>query len=101
MGRNFSHLSLPDGAFGSPSQLRLWCDRLPAGLWSRHWQGIVSTLAILGLLLAFHQVVQGAVQQGKLRGQAAALHAEATWRCNTLQDLPARGSCLLQLNQHP
>lgn len=97
MGHNFSHLSLQDGAFGSLSQLRLWRDRLPAGLWSRYWQGIVSTLAILGLLVAFHQVVQGAVKQGQSHVKATALHAEANWRCNSLPDLREREACLVQL----
>ena len=62
------------------------------------WPGIVAMLGIIGLLLTFHQVVLGAVQQGELRRQATATHAEATWRCNALQGLRASDTCLMQLN---
>lgn len=97
MSHIFSHLSLQDGAFSSLSQLRSWWHRLPAGLWARYWQAIVSALAILGLLVAFHQVVQGAVLQGQSNVKATALHTEANWRCNSLPDLRAREACLVQL----
>lgn len=102
MDNHFSSVKLQAGELIGFSllrhDLRLWWRLLPVGLYAAYWPGILSALTILGLLLAFHQVVQGAVTQGKLRGQATAMHVEATWRCNTLQDLQARGSCLLQLN---
>jgi len=58
---------------------------------------MLATLIIVGLLLAFHQVVRGAVQQSELRLKATAMYSEATWRCNTLRGPSAVESCLLQL----
>ena len=59
---------------------------------------ILAALIILGLLLAFHQVVSGAVLQSELRHKATAMKAQATWRCHSLRGLGASESCLLQLN---
>lgn len=58
------------------------------------WQGVLGTLVVLGLLLAFHQVVLGAMQQGELHRKATAVKAEATWRCNTLGRAGESESCL-------
>jgi hypothetical protein len=41
----------------------------------------LATLAALAMLMAFFQVVQGAVDRATLRRQAAALYADADWRC--------------------
>jgi hypothetical protein len=68
------------------------------GVRSPVWPGLLATLIVLGMLMAFHQVVRGAVQQGELRQQAIATHAAATWRCNALNGTAASGSCLSQLN---
>jgi len=76
---------------------RLW-QRLPVEARSPGWPVILATLIILGLLLTFHQVVRGAVQQSELRHKAAAKHTEVTWRCKLLRDLSESESCLLQLN---
>jgi len=76
---------------------RLW-HRLPAGARAPGWPVILATLVILGMLLAFHQVVRGAVQQSEVRHKAAHMHAEVTWRCKILRDLSESESCLLQLN---
>jgi len=62
---------------------------------------IFASLTILALLLAFHHVVRGAVQQGQLLRSAAATHADATWRCNALNGSRKRDSCLVQLNGTP
>lgn len=78
--------------------LQPWWYRLPAGLRSPVWSTILGSLIILGLLLAFHQVVHEAVQQGELRHKAYALQAEATWRCKVLPARGASDSCLLQLS---
>lgn len=79
-------------------RLQRWWHQLPTGVHSPIWPGILAALIILGMLLAFHQVVVGAVQQGELRHKATAMQAEAAWRCNSLRGLDASGSCLLQLN---
>lgn len=72
--------------------------QVPTAVHSPVWQALLGTVIIVGMLLAFHQVVHGAVQQGALRHKATAAHTEATWRCNALQGPAASGSCLLQLN---
>lgn len=78
-------------------ELQQWWRGLPAGVRSPVWPGILATLIIFGLLLAFHQVVTGAVQQSELRLKATAMRSEATWRCNTLRGLGASESCRSQL----
>jgi len=54
------------------------------------WPALLAALLVVGLLVAFYQVVQGAVDQAMLRRQTAALHAEADWRCRTAPDLVRR-----------
>lgn len=61
------------------------------------WSGLLASAALLGLLLAFHQVVQGSVRQGELRRQADAAHASATWRCKALRGVEDRRQCLARL----
>ena len=62
----------------------------PAALRSPLAHAILATLAMLGLLLAFHQVVLGAVQQGELRRKATAMQADAAWRCNAMPGARSR-----------
>ncbi|WP_394757112.1 hypothetical protein [Rhodoferax sp.] len=78
--------------------LRQWWHRLPGGLQSPVWLVIIGSLMILGMLLAFHQVVHDAVQQGELRQKTNALQAEAVGRCHILRGRDARDICLLQLS---
>lgn len=77
--------------------LRLAWHRVSAGVRSPVGSGMLGALIILGMLLAFHQVVHGAVEQGALRIKASAVHAEATRRCNALPGQAAI-NCLQQLN---
>jgi hypothetical protein len=65
------------------------------------WCAILAVLVGLGLLLAFHQVVLGAVQQGELRRKATAMQAEAASRCNALSGTRSREICLMQLDATP
>jgi hypothetical protein len=60
------------------------------------WLRILAALAAVGLLVTFHQVVRGAVQQGESRRIATAVHAESVWRCKALGTPLVRDSCLLQ-----
>jgi hypothetical protein len=62
------------------------------------WTGLIVSMGILGLLIAFHQVVRGAVRQGESRRMAVALHADALWRCHAMRDPNPRESCLAQLS---
>jgi hypothetical protein len=62
------------------------------------WLGIVLMLAAFSLMVAFHQVVRGAVQQGDTRRKATAAHVEEQWRCKALNGPRARVDCLLRLN---
>jgi hypothetical protein len=74
---------------------------LSGGLGSPVWPGILAMLIVLGMLLAFHQVVYGAVLKGDLQRKASAMHAEAAWRCNALRGTNASASCLFQLKGAP
>lgn len=58
----------------------------------------MAVLVISSLLLAFHQVVSGAVQQSELRRKAEATQAEASWLCNAMQGPLARDKCRLEFN---
>jgi hypothetical protein len=62
------------------------------------WPGILVTLAIVVLLMSFQQVVSGAVQQGESRRIAAALRADAAWRCNTMRGSRLRDDCVARLD---
>lgn len=72
-----------------------------AWLRSLSWPAALAGIAILGLLLAFHQVVSGSVRQGEQRRAAQALKGEATWRCNAIASLRERDGCLVQLSALP
>jgi hypothetical protein len=69
---------------------------------ARSWKSVcalaLGTVAVLGMLMAFHAVMRGAVQQAQARQQTLAAHAEATWRCKTLRGLCGSGTCLSKLN---
>ena len=62
------------------------------------WSGLLGATAVLALLLAFHQVVQGGVRQGEFRRQAAAVLADATWRCKALRGAELARDCLADLD---
>ncbi len=63
---------------------------------SRPVLGVLATVVTLGMLMAFHAVVRGAVQSAESRHKALAVQAGAVQRCKMLRDLPARSSCLQQ-----
>lgn len=55
-------------------------------------------LVLVGLLLAFHQVVRSGVRQGELRREITALRSVGALRCNELRVRLMRDSCLKKLN---
>lgn len=71
---------------------------LPVQVNANGWRGAFAALILLGLLLAFHQVVRSAVRQGELRRELTALHSAATLRCNEMRGRLVRDSCLKKLN---
>ncbi len=72
-------------------------DRLPVRADRlRGWPLLVAILVLLGMLLAFHQVVRGGLQLSELRHRAMAVHAKAIWHCNSLQGRDVSDRCLLQ-----
>ncbi len=87
-----------NGVAAPRHELRRRWHRLPAGGHSPVWPVFWAALIILGMLLAFHQLVRGAVQQSESRHKAVAMRAEAAWRCNSLKGRDATGSCLLRIN---
>jgi len=63
---------------------------------ARLWPGVLAGFAIVWLLLAFHDVVSAAVQQGALRHAASAEQAEAAWRLKSANPLPVRNQLRLE-----
>jgi hypothetical protein len=59
----------------------------------------LAALAAVALLVGFHQVVRGAVQQGELRHVAWVVHADTVWRCNALRGQSERDDCLVEGRQ--
>jgi hypothetical protein len=76
-------------------------DHLLVAVRAHGWLSVLASLSLLGLLLAFHQVVRSAVRQGELRREIATLHSTAAWRCNAMRGRPDRDSCLQELNAAP
>lgn len=56
----------------------------------------LAALVAVALLVGFHQVVRGAVQQGELRRVARVVHTDTVWRCNALRGQDMRDSCLVE-----
>lgn len=90
--------SNPDLPWQVPSQLDVlegW-PRLSALLSSQTTLAVLAILPSLVLVLAFQQIVLGAVDQGKLLQQARNLQSEASLRCKGLPSSTARDHCLRQ-----
>lgn len=60
---------------------------------------ILAVAMVLGLLLAFGQVVAQAVAQADQQRSARDARDAAVWRCKQLRSGSERGNCLAQLNQ--
>lgn len=78
--------------------LQSWRERFPLSARSPMWQAIVVVPIALGLLLAFHHVVRGAVRQSEFLQHTSALNAEASWRCQVMPGPHDSKSCLMSLN---
>lgn len=79
---------------------------LARGLQPRRWSAVpaapavlavLAAIAIAVLLLAFRQVVSGAVLQAEIRHAAALAQHNALWRCNQLSGGSLRDDCRQQL----
>ncbi len=82
-------------------RLRVWWDDQPGNVRVSIWAGSAAVLAIVGLLLMFHQTVRASVAQAELR-RAAMLHqGDAARRCNTLRGQRLRDACLQHLTTEP
>lgn len=73
--------------------------RVPALLRSPTTLAVLVVLATTGLMLAFHQVLLGAVAQGESLQQARNQQSAALSRCTGLQGTAERADCLRQA--HP
>ena len=58
--------------------------------------GILATMGVLALLLAFQQVVASSVENSQARHRASAEHDAALWRCNSVRVELHRSGCLAQ-----
>ena len=54
----------------------------------------LAAASVLAMLMAFHAVMRGAVEQAQARQQVLAADAEAKGRCKALRGLRASGACL-------
>lgn len=61
------------------------------------WLGAVGTVLILGMLLAFSQVVSGVVEQGKARRVANVAQLTATAACTAMRGSSAQDACRVQV----
>lgn len=82
-------------------RLRVWWDDQPGPVRTSIWAGSAAMLAIVGLLLMFHQTVRASVAQAELRRAAMFQQGDAARRCNTLRGQRLRDACLQQLATEP
>lgn len=82
-------------------RLRVWWDDQPGSVRTSIWAGSAAMLAIVGLLLMFHQTVRASVAQAELRRAAMLQQGDAARRCNTLRGQRLRDACLRQLFTEP
>jgi hypothetical protein len=67
---------------------------------ARPWVvALVAGLTVLGLLWTLVSVVQRSVSQGDATREAAALRAEAEWRCRALSPRLARERCVVLVQE--
>jgi hypothetical protein len=94
----FSNSELPEQESSQGDSPKGW-RLLSALLSSQTMLVVLATLSTVVLMLAFHQIVLGAVEQGKLLQQARNLQSEAVFRCKSLRSATARDQCLRE--PHP
>lgn len=82
---------------GSDFAFQAGLRRVWAAVSSPLGEGLLGALLIFAMLLAFHQIVNGAVLQAASRHKANAAHAEASRACKAMPEPGARDNCLLQL----
>lgn len=102
MNTNFQTIKFSNHDLGrhDASQFDLLCGwpRFLDLLRSQLTLAVLAILISLSLMLAFHQVVLGAVAQGEFRQQVRSQQSEEFWRCNSLRVLAERDNCLRQFN---
>lgn len=74
---------------------RTWWRQLPRGWHSPIWPAAAAMVTTLILLVSFHRVVSGVVEQAALRRQIALVSVEDELPCNLLGDERARAHCHL------
>jgi aspartate aminotransferase-like enzyme len=88
-------------AIGTPRAPR----RQPTPRWQRAfialhppvWPAAIAASMVLGLLLAFQQVVAQGVEQAEQRHKVTAAQVDRTWRCKLLRGPASRDHCLAQI----
>ncbi len=82
-------------------RLQVWWGDQPGNVRTSIWAGSAAMLAIVGLLLMFHQTVRASAEQAELRHAAMRHQGDAARRCNTLRGQRLRDACLQQLATAP
>lgn len=72
--------------------------RRPGQAWPSWVPVAAAVVALVGLLVAFQQVVQQLADHGQARQQATAAQSESVWRCHALPSRELRDSCMHELN---
>jgi hypothetical protein len=95
--------SWQDAATGASNGMQ----RLPSPGWQQAlsllrspvFTAILGAVMVLGLLLAFENVVAQAVAHAEQQRSARDAHDAAVWRCKQLRGGGDRGTCLIQVSQ--
>jgi hypothetical protein len=72
-----------------------WGHRVWATLHARWMLSAFSAALVIGMLLAFYNVVRQAAYESALHQQALAAQSQAIWRCKRIPSISARRGCLL------
>ena len=86
-----------DWTLAAPFRVR--AARGPGQAWPQWLPAAAAAVALLGLLVAFQQVVQHQADQGQARQQATAAQSESVWRCHSLPGRSLRDTCMHELNE--
>ena len=86
-----------DWTLAAPHRVR--AARSPGQAWPQWVPAAAAAVALVGLLVAFQQVVQHQADQGQARQQATAAQSESVWRCHSLPGRRLRDACMNELNE--
>jgi hypothetical protein len=81
----------------APEEPGPWRHRVWTTRYARWMLSAFSAALVVGLLLAFYNVVSQAAVVSAVHQQALVAHAQGTWRCKRLPNATERQDCLLAI----